>query len=470
MSDRRPNILLITTDQQRFDALGLNGNAILRTPNLDALAAGGTNFTRCYVTCPVCIPARRTLLSGLHPRTHGLLGYREGLDFDPPCTLPGVLREAGYQTQLVGKLHLQPQRKRFGFDHMILSESANDRPRAEHQRENDYTTWLAAQGVKSHGNAHGVGSNSRVARPFHLDEPLHHTSWCAQQAARFIDGWRDPTVPWFMHLSFVAPHPPLTPPRDYWRRYVNEPNMQPRIGDWAPTGPPRAGLSPDSAVGPFDPRDMHDAMAGYYGLINHIDDQIAYLLERTFGLSGPARGEPTWIIFSSDHGEMLGDHHLYRKSLAYEGSAHVPLFITGRNVESRKQSVDALVTWEDIMPTILDLAGVTIPDGLDGRSLLAVMRGQATSVRETIFGVCRGFDHDYLIRGRHKYIRYHKTGEEQLFDLESDPHEMHDVSGNAADLTPLRRELSAYLKQHGEQVDESRLHACANQPPQVFWG
>ncbi|MEX0745282.1 MAG: sulfatase-like hydrolase/transferase, partial [Phycisphaeraceae bacterium] len=117
---RRPNIILITTDQQRFDAMGLNcPTTPLQTPTLDSLAARGVNFTRAYSTCPVCVPARRSLLCGLHPATHGLRGYRDGLEWDPPFTLPGLLSDAGYQTELIGKLHLYPQRKRYGFDHMI---------------------------------------------------------------------------------------------------------------------------------------------------------------------------------------------------------------------------------------------------------------------------------------------------------------------------------------------------------------
>src|SRR5690606_14560830 len=135
---------------------------------------------------------------------------------------------------------------------------------------------------------------------------------------------------------------------------------------------------PDAYTGPFDTDEMRQAIAGYYGLINHIDDRIAYLVDRFFEYRNPRSSEPTCIIFSSDHGEMLGDHHLFRKSLPYEASSHVPLFITGRNMDlPRGGTCDALCGWEDLMPTVLDLAGVPIPDGLDGRSLLPALRGQA---------------------------------------------------------------------------------------------
>ena len=140
-TQQTPNIILITTDQQRFDAMGLNNPATcLQTPVMDQLAASGMNFTRAFTTCPVCIPARRSLLTGLHPETHGLRRYQDGLDWDPPFTLPGMLSAAGWQTELIGKLHLHPQRKRYGYDHMIRSESPNDRWDTPLQPVNDCRT------------------------------------------------------------------------------------------------------------------------------------------------------------------------------------------------------------------------------------------------------------------------------------------------------------------------------------------
>ena len=471
MPDRPPNILLITTDQQRYDSLGINGNPICRTGNLDALAASGTNFSRCYVTCPVCIPARRTLISGLHPRSHGMMGYRDGWEFDPPTPLPAAFSAAGYQTQLVGKLHLHPQRKPFGFDHMVLSESANYRPDSPHQKENDYTDWLAEQGVPFVSNAHGISGNGRSARPFNLGEEYHHTSWVAHEAQRFFRERRDPGRPWFMHLSFVAPHPPLIPPQAYWDRYIHMPQHRPTLGEWAPPRDDRRrGVPYTSGVGPFPTDEIHDAIAGYYGLIHHIDDRINHVIDAYYEYWTDRAGEPTWIVFSSDHGEMLGDHHLFRKSLPYESSAHVPLLITGRNVEVPRGTCDALVTWEDIMPTLLDLAGVAIPDGLDGRSLVPLMRGEAESVRDAVFGMCHdAFANDFLIRDQLKYIRYRKTGEEQLFDLADDPRELHDLSADAARLEPMRRELNAHLQSHGDEAAAAPCAPCRNHPPQAFW-
>ncbi len=208
---RRPHILLITTDQQRADALGINGNRFVETPNLDHMASRGVNFTRGYSTCPVCIPARRTLLSGMSPDEHGLRGYRDGQEFDPPSTLPGLLSAAGYQTQLIGKMHLHPQGKRYGFDNIILSETSNWRPRCETQKRNDYVPWLRQRGMDCHPHDHGISGNGRLVRPWSHADHLHHNKWLAEEAARFLTERRDPSAPVFLHLSFFHPHPPFVP-------------------------------------------------------------------------------------------------------------------------------------------------------------------------------------------------------------------------------------------------------------------
>ncbi|MEX0652720.1 MAG: sulfatase-like hydrolase/transferase [Phycisphaeraceae bacterium] len=467
----RPNILLITTDQQRYDALGINGNTILQTPNLDHLASRGTNFSRAYSTCPVCIPARRSLISGLHPATHGLGRYHDGQAFDPPCTLPGLLSDAGYQTQLIGKLHLHPQGKRYGYDNMILSETSNWRPDSATQKRNDYVDFLRAHGVDTHPNLHGINGNGRLARPHHLDETLHQSSWLGQMADDFLTRKRDPSCPWFLHLSFFHPHPPLTPPLTYWQRYCDRTDLQPSIGDWAPTGTPPPGLAPDSATGPFAPEQIRLAIAGYYALIQHIDDTIAYVLERYCEYGTSRAAEPLWIIFSSDHGEMLGDHHLFRKSLPYEASAHIPLFISGRNVDAQPGPCDALACWEDLMPTILDLAGVETPAGLDGMSLAPAVRGEPLQPRQHLFGECGGpLANHWIVDGPLKYAWFPRTNEEQLFDLENDPQETRDLSEQTDRLEPLRRQLEAHLADRDDyRYDRAALRPCRNRPPEAIW-
>jgi arylsulfatase len=463
----RPNILLITTDQQRWDTLGIQGNPVIHTPNLDALAAGGLYFTQAYSTCPVCIPARRTLISGLHPATHGLGGYQDGLDFDPPATLPGLLGKAGYQTQLIGKLHLHPQRKRYGFDHMVLSDSPNERPDSPQQKHNDYITWLHDCGVQTSANAHGLNSNSRLARPWHLAEEYHHSHWLTRRAIHFLTQERDPTAPWFLHLSYSAPHPPLNPPAAYWNRYYRSHGVVPKVGEWACL-PQRPGRPPESAIGPFRQDEMDDAITGYYGLIHQIDDCLRWLLDSYREYGTARQKDPIIILFTSDHGEMLGDHHLFRKSLGYEGSAHIPFFISGINFPMARGTVDSLVSLEDVMPTLLELAETTVPEHLDGISLAPLLRGEVSTTRSTLFGECTGIDNHYLVHQNYKYLRYTTTGEEQLFDLHKDPYECHDLSGQPALLHPLRKQLENAWEKRGLPLHAAPGTPCQNHRPSVL--
>jgi arylsulfatase len=464
----RPHILLITTDQQRHDALGINGNPVIETPNLDALAARGTNFSRCYGTCPVCIPARRSLLSGLHPQSHGLSHYEDGLEFDPPFTLPSVLRDAGYQTQLVGKLHMHPMGKRYGFDHMVLSETPNWRPTSEWQHRNDYVRWLREQGVHEHPHFHGISGNGRAVYPWPLEERLHHNNWLAREAVRFLCEDRDPTSPFFLHLSFTHPHPPLVPTRSYLERYGRKEMPGPVLGDWIPQGAPVPGIALDSATGPFGEDIIRRAQAGYYALINHIDDCVAHVLERWLEYGNPRQREPLYVVFSSDHGEMLGDHHLFRKSLPYEGSSRVPFFISGFNVDLQRGQSDALCCWEDILPTIAGLAGAAVPGQVDGHSLAGAARGETPPRRGDIYGLC-GKNH-FVVDDRYKYLWFADTNEEQLFYLREDPAERHDISAAAARLAPMRDRMADHIAKWPQlNYQRESLRPCANKPPRSLF-
>ncbi|MDA3875090.1 MAG: sulfatase-like hydrolase/transferase [Kiritimatiellae bacterium] len=475
----RPHILLITTDQQRYDALGINGNQVLQTPNLDCLAANGVNFERCYSTCPVCIPARRTLISGQHPFTHGLRKYTDGLEWNPPFTLPGILGDAGYETRLIGKLHLHPQGKRYGYDHMLLSETSHSRPTSETQHRNDYVRWLKQNGIDEHPHFHGINGNGRLVSNWPLEDRFHHNNWLAKEATRYLCDDRDPSAPFFLHLSFFHPHPPLVPLKEYHDRY-DPGSMEPSsMGEWVPDLPSRPGIAPDSALGPFDAEVIQRARAGYYALINHIDDCVAHVLERWQEYGNPRAKEPLYILYSSDHGEMLGDHHLFRKSLCYEGSSHIPFFIGGSNVDIQSGPSRELCCWEDVLPTIADLAGVDLPGSVDGRSLAPILRGEVDEEsRDHLTGMCHGqVDNYFQVRGPHKYIWFPKTNEEQLFNLEEDPEELHDLSGNEDLLTPFRESIADELQeadnvhsQGGVSYDPAQLVPCNNQPPRAVYG
>lgn len=421
--NKPPNILFIMTDQQRGDCLGVDGHPCLQTPNMDALAADGVRFRRAYSTCPVCIPARRSLMTGLHPDKHGVVGWISGQDLDAP-TLPQLLRDAGYQTGLVGRhMDLHPPRKRYGFEEMTIATSA----------DNDYDEFIDRHAPEGGGySGSGVRSNDWTARTWHLPEHLHRTNWITNEALRFLRR-RDPSRPWFLTVSYQAPHPPLTPPEFYFNRYLRAELPAPLMGDWAEK-PKFIGGAPQLISNRIDLKGeaLLSGQAAYYGLINHIDDQIRRLLSTQGKVFDP---EKTLVIFTSDHGEMLGDHYFFMKSLPYEGAARIPFFMRLPNSwknAARGEVNDLPVCLEDIMPTLLDAAGVAIPDGINGQSLLPVLQGEEMEGwRDDLHIECgERIPFHAMTDGREKYIWFSQDGREQFFDLQTDSSELHDLSAS----------------------------------------
>ncbi len=420
--DQRPNIILIMTDQQRGDCLGIEGHPVLMTPRLDELATHGARFNHAYSTCPSCIAARRSILSGQHPATHGVVGFQNGIEWEPEATLPGELSKAGYQTVMVGRpMHQHPIRKRFGYDQMIFTGDVSTK-----SEQGNYD-----------GGGHGLAGNGWTARPWHLDETEHHTYKTVTEALHFMNKWKDPSCPVFMTLSFLGPHPPLCPPAFYMDRYLRMDLPKPVIGDWAKPRTIEGSDQTDRGFCVDDDRvhltgeTLKSCQAAYYGLINHIDDQICRFLAGlgTSPTTGRSQLDNTVVIFTSDHGEMLGDHYLFRKTYPYEASARVPMLIqTPPSMGIKPGAVhDAPVCLEDLMPTILEMAGVPIPDSVDGKSMLPLLQGK-TEWREYLHGEhgqCYGKhqSNHYVTDGQMKYVWYTNSGEEQLFNLDDDPTE-----------------------------------------------
>jgi arylsulfatase A-like enzyme len=465
----RPNILLLMTDQQRGDCLGICGHPVLQTPHLDHLAASGVRFDRAYSACPVCVPARRTLMTGQKPASHGVfMNYHTRLDGP---TLPGELAGAGYQTHLVGKLHLWPRRRLYGF----MSEDWADSPHGRERLDDDYVRFLRREGVHETrpGLAYGAHGNGWVARPWHRDERLHFTNWCAQSALDFLDR-RDPSMPFFLKVSFHQPHQPCTPPAVYWDRYMAMDLPGPYVGEWARVfDAPQRGLPVDSWRTCLDPQVMKQYRAGYWGAINHIDDQIGRILREI--------PENTVTAFVSDHGEMLGDHQWIRKRNAYEPSARIPFilkFPESSGLGQGRVSHD-LVELMDVMPTLLEAAGIPVPERVDGVSLLPRMRGGSGPWREWLHGECSSVPSlnsgmQYLTDGRRKYIWFPGPGREQFFDLEQDPREMHDLAGipgRAGEIAAWRERLAGEIQGRPESfVKDGQLVALGRSTPPCLPG
>lgn len=424
MTGTRPDILFILVDQMRGDCLGLTGHPVAETPHLDDLGRHGTVFTRAYTPVPSCVAARASIFTGLSPTQHGRLGYRDGVPWRYPNMLPEVLGNAGYQTYCVGKTHFYPQRAHLGFQGLESYEGAQT---LDAGYVNDYWEWLRdrAPGVEEFG--HGLTQNAWAARPSHLPEALHNSTWVAARSIEFLRR-RDPTRPYFLTMSFHRPHPPFDPPQVYYDMYKDRPIPPPPVGEWAHIHDvPIDGI--DAWHGRLPKRDLDAARRAYYALIAHVDGQIGRVLRaiENLGMARPV------VVFASDHGDMLGDHCLFRKCYAYEGSARVPLVIS-RPGDTAGRLVDAPVVLQDLYPTLLNLAGAKVPRGIDGQSLLPWCGdGRPPRRRAWVHGehaACYtdGESMQYLTDGRMKYIWFTVTGREQLFDLESDPEELYDLS------------------------------------------
>ncbi|MEK7765713.1 MAG: sulfatase-like hydrolase/transferase, partial [bacterium] len=262
----RPNVVLINVDQWRGDCLGVAGHPVVATPYLDQFALDGVRCTRAYAATPVCIPARASLYTGLTPRTHGRVGYRDGVPWPYPVTIAGEFTRHGYQTQAIGKLHVFPARSQFGFQHVILHDGYLHATRKRGrglEAEDDYLPWLWKElGREADYFDHGLNCNSVVARPWDKAERLHPTNFVVTQGLEFLRR-RDPGKPFFLFLSFHRPHPPYDPPVWAFEQYLNEPMPDPPLGDWADAFAPRANpRRPDAFVGKMDPRLHPPARAG----------------------------------------------------------------------------------------------------------------------------------------------------------------------------------------------------------------
>lgn len=417
----KPNFLVVSTDHWAASLLGSVGHPAIQTPTLDALARNGVRFDNCYSTCPVCIPARRTLMTGTTPKTHGDRVFQPELPMPELPTIAQSFSEAGYQTYAVGKLHVYPQRDRIGFDDVILEEEG----RVLYGVVDDYETFLADKGYAGQQFDHGMGNNEYLMRPWHLPEETHATNWATQQMVRTIKR-RDPLRPAFWYLSYRHPHPPLIPLQQYLDLYRMIEIDEPHYGEWTKNRDNApyclsAGYALDDNLNPTQTR---LARMAFYALCTHIDHQLRVVI-------GTLRDEGvldnTVIVFTSDHGDMLGNHNLWAKRLFYEQSANIPMIIMGVKGDERvgyNRLDDRVVCWEDVMPTLLDLAGIEIPETVEGISMFGEEK------RDWLYGEV-GEDAKatrMIFDGQYKLIYYPVGNHSQLFDVINDPDEMNDLA------------------------------------------
>lgn len=434
--NNRPNVLFISVDQWPAHLFGCAGNTVIETPTIDSLARAGIRYTSAFTECPICIPARRSMMTGTSPRTHGDRIFQPALPMPPFPTLAGTFTAAGYQTQAIGKLHAYPPRARTGFEEAFIAEEG----RSHLGGVDDYEIFLAENGQAGQQFMHGMSNNQYSWRTWHLEERLHVTNWITATAAKNIRR-RDPTRPAFWHVSYTHPHPPITPLASYLERYRSRTIDTPAASEWSKrASTPWAVQAAQQLWAELSDEQHADMRRAFYAQCTHVDHQIRLLI-------GALREEGildnTIILFVSDHGDMLGDHGMYAKRFLYQGSVKVPMILVNRaGVDEHRQGTtdNRLVALQDIMPTLLSMCDIAVPETCDGLSMLG------GSQRDTLY--CEAMEGPRATRmvtdGRYKLFWYPAGNQFQLFDLEDDPCELHDLF-YAPEMLPVIHTLRAYL-------------------------
>eukprot|EP01116_Phalansterium_solitarium_P012833 TRINITY_DN2948_c3_g1_i1.p1 TRINITY_DN2948_c3_g1~~TRINITY_DN2948_c3_g1_i1.p1 ORF type:complete len:533 (-),score=138.11 TRINITY_DN2948_c3_g1_i1:66-1664(-) len=452
-ADSRPNVLFLMMDQLRFDALGSVGNPGAHTPNLDWLASQGVRFSNAYTTTPTCTPARSAILTGLSPWYHGMLGYgviAPRYAFE----LPRAMSDGGYFTQSIGKDHFGWNNSlaggiSHGFNATLLYDGIGTGLPNGTEYDN-YDQWFQDQLPGANPlETGGLDWNSWQAAPYVFPEFLHPTAWVGRNAVEFINNYDRPE-PLFLKVSFHRPHGPYDPPE----RLLNLtlPEDLPKVvtgGNWdswyhgGEGYPPGCGPEwKDAWCGAMPEDELTLSRRAYYANIRFVDEWIGEIFS---ALGNRSMLDNTFILFASDHGDGQGTHFHWRKGYPYEFSAHVPLIVRwpdGYNVSVPRGSVSPLVAeMRDILPTFLDVAGISVPPDvrMDGLPLTCALRDPGgASCGPTGWRQYIDLEHNLVYNetchwngftdGKMKYVFRAFFPDEQLFNLTADPAESNNLA------------------------------------------
>ena len=512
MEQPTPNVLFIITDQQRADHLGFMGNPVVKTPNYDRIAASGLVFDNAWVSNPVCMPNRSTIMTGRMPSSHGVTFNDRSLDWGVN-TFVRRFRKAGYRTGCLGKSHLQhgisknsmvPFRGEssgevpypsgwdqvedfepyvdglpedpgdfYGFDHIRFSLDHGSRAVGHHLQ------WALKRGGRLEDllidqDTYAGGENisphwRQIYRPPYPEE-LHSSNFVTEQTIEFIDEAESQNKPWLAWCSFPDPHHPMTPPGRWFDAYRPEDMTLPESRhDTLADAPEHLRIF--SSIHPKDQRNwvapcgygndelLAQAIAATYGMIGMIDEGIGRIVDH---LDELGVRDNTIIVFTTDHGDMMGEHSLFLKGfMHYRGTLQVPLVLDVPGARAGRTS--SLASSIDLGPTLMDLCSISAYDGIQGRSLAPLIDDPAATVRNSVL-----IEDDVptitskltpipartrtLLMDGYRFTRNSK-GEEQLFNLAEDPDEMQDVKRTDA---ARERMLAALIDSMMEADDSSR--------------
>lgn len=439
----QPNILWLCTDQQRFDTIRALGNERINTPNIDRLTEDGVAFTQAYCQSPVCTPSRASFLTGRYPRTTRCRQNGQTIPSDE-VLLSRMFADAGYRCGLAGKLHLASCSE--GKPEVRIDDGYHDFRWSHHPQpdwpENAYTQWLHAKGHR--WNELYSGPATAYVKEG-VPSELHQTTWCAEMTMDFIRGNKG--RPWFFSFNCFDPHHAFDPPKEYMDRYDpadmplpkmrldeldSKPHFQRLDSVWAHNNPG------EFHTGGMTDADRRQVTAAYYAMVELIDDQVGRVLQT---LDDTGQRDNTIIIFMSDHGEMLGDHGIYFKGPHfYDEAVRVPLIISWPQRFRGGQQVSHLVELVDIAPTLLESAGLNVPERLQGQSLLPYLTNddRPGKARDSVF--CEYYNSwthsdaygSMLRTSDKKIVVYHGTDQGELYDLQNDPDEFENLWNSSA--------------------------------------
>jgi len=456
----RPNILFIMTDQQRFDALGANGNDVIRTPNLDGLAASAVNVRDYFTQCPVCVPSRCTLFTGRYPHSHRVRENHTRLEADRDIHLFRALKQAGYSLGYVGKNHLLENEE---FDRFDYADVWGANHESTGEQEDACNAFARGRGALMRERGVWAGATFHDF-PFEATRP--HIK--ASSAIRFLEE-RPKDRPFCLTVSFSDPHAPHIAPRKYEQVYpLAAMKLHPtREGELAEKARRFQVKVRASGADRATEEDRRRFMAVYFSMISWVDENVGRILSK-LGELGLERD--TIVVFTSDHGEFCFEHGMCKKDLVLLDSLlRVPLLISWPGRLAPREIAGTFVEEVDVMPTLLDLAGQPVPNGVQGRSFLPLLEGETDSHKDTVYaeicppslhnpyGTYEEFraaweehhetpghqlcwtapfnvpgDFTKMIRTRdHKYIWYW-DGQQELYDLRADPNEWFNLADDPA--------------------------------------
>ncbi len=431
----RPNILWIMADEYRADAMHCSGNPVVSTPNLDRIAREGVRFSTAYTVSPVCSPSRASAFSGRYATVHGVttnqVPAKNGEVF-----LPSILKHYGYHTAISGKLHFVPTRFDFGFDQFWSFSAEGPTPEKGYQAFLKSKYGSPAKFPIVPGTCpwpddplgHDVGVFSREPQDF-------ETEWIADHALEYLRSRKGNPQPWFLYTSFLRPHSPSVLPKKYFDMY--DPDKVPIFKLPANAHQLRMEASKAQKRHVIEDEHMERVMtAKYFGAVTNVDDNIGRILAE---LTALGMMDNTIILFSADHGNMLGEKARWFKGSQYDGSSHIPLLWRGPKgaAENTGRVEDKIIENTDLMPTLLEAAGLPIPEGVQGRSFLKLARGADSHWKDRCFS--------QLHTGMYRTPQWKLidnsvdlSGGFELYDMRNDPREERNLAGD-----PKNRELIA---------------------------